>query len=42
MENGEERMESGYVLGVNIVGLANGLHLAVKKMRDLNFGLNSR
>lgn len=35
-------MELGYILGVNIVGLANGLHLAVKRMRDLDFGLNNR
>lgn len=34
-------MESGHILGVNMVGLADGLHLAVKRTRELDFDLNS-
>lgn len=34
-------MESGHILGMNVVGLADGLHFSVKRKRELDFGLNS-
>lgn len=37
---GENRIE--IILDVNMVGIVNGLCLSVKKMKDLDFGLNSR